>query len=217
MFVVSGEALMDVFAVGDTPTGVQLDARIGGSPFNVAVGLARLGQSVALLAGLSSGFLGQRLMRALQDEGVLTDCVMTLDAPTTLSLIGLDDRGVPSYSFYGQGAADRSLPLSAHSLLPSSARAFHFGSYAMVVDPVAMTLRALVERECERSADFVRPERQAQCRAPVGAVARGAAVDVASDPPAEDQRRRPRADRPRARARRLRVGGDSLAAPRPWW
>ena len=151
MFVVSGEALMDVFAVGDTPTGVQLDARIGGSPFNVAVGLARLGQSVALLAGLSTGFLGQRLMRALQDEGVLTDCVMTLDAPTTLSLIGLDDRGVPSYSFYGQGAADRSLPLSALALLPSSARAFHFGSYAMVVDPVAMTQRALVDRECERS------------------------------------------------------------------
>lgn len=151
MFVVSGEALLDVFAVGDTPTGLQLDARVGGSPFNVAVGLARLGQPVALFAGVSSGFLGQRLMRALRDEGVLTDCTMALDAPTTLSLVGLDERGVPSYSFYGQGAADRSLPLSAISLLPSSARAFHFGSYAMVVDPVATTLRALVERECGRS------------------------------------------------------------------
>lgn len=151
MFVVSGEALMDVFAVGDTPTGVQLDARVGGSPFNVAVGLARLGQPVALLAGLSTGFLGQRLMRALQDEGVLTDCVTALDAPTTISLIGLDERGIPSYSFYGQGAADRSLPLSALSLVPASVRAFHFGSYAMVVDPVATTLRALVERECGRA------------------------------------------------------------------
>jgi len=32
MIVVSGEALMDVFAAGETPTGVMLDARIGGSP-----------------------------------------------------------------------------------------------------------------------------------------------------------------------------------------
>ena len=46
MFMVCGEALMDVFAHGDTPGGVSLDARIGGSPLNVAIGLARLGQPV---------------------------------------------------------------------------------------------------------------------------------------------------------------------------
>ena len=45
--VVCGEALMDVFALEDTPTGLSLEARIGGSPFNVAVGLARLAQPVA--------------------------------------------------------------------------------------------------------------------------------------------------------------------------
>jgi hypothetical protein len=32
MIVVSGEALMDVFAAGSTATGLMLDARIGGSP-----------------------------------------------------------------------------------------------------------------------------------------------------------------------------------------
>ena len=37
MFVVCGEALMDAFATGDTTAGVALDARVGGSPFNVAV------------------------------------------------------------------------------------------------------------------------------------------------------------------------------------
>lgn len=150
MFVVCGEALLDVFAVGETPTGVQLDARVGGSPFNVAVGLARLQQPVALLAGLSTGFLGRRLLQALRAEGVSTDCTVALDAPTTLSLVGLDERGVPAYSFYGQGAADRSLPIAALARVPASASAFHFGSYAMVVDPVAATLRALVERELSR-------------------------------------------------------------------
>lgn len=151
MFVVCGEALMDVFAVGETPTGVRLDARVGGSPFNVAVGLARLQQPVALLAGLSTGFLGQRLLQALQGEGVSTECAVPLDAPTTLSLVGVDERGVPAYSFYGQGAADRSLPLAALAHVPAAASAFHFGSYAMVVEPVATTLRALVERELRRS------------------------------------------------------------------
>ena len=150
MIVVSGEALMDVFATGATPTGVLLDARIGGSPLNVAIGLARLQQPVAFFGALSSGFLGDRLAQALADEGISTACTVRLDAPTTLGLVGLDARGVPSYAFYGDGAADRQLPASALAQVPA-ARAFQFGSYAMVVEPVAGTQRALVEREHRRS------------------------------------------------------------------
>ena len=151
MFVVCGEALMDVFAVGDTPTGVALDARVGGSPFNVAVGLARLAQPVAFFAALSKGFLGERLLRALVAEGVATMAVTRVDAPTTLSLVGLDAQGVPSYSFYGEGAADRQLGLDALAALPAGVRAIHLGSYATVVAPIAATLRVLVERERSRA------------------------------------------------------------------
>ena len=150
MFVVCGEALFDVFAAGDTPTGMALDARIGGSPFNVAVGLQRLGQPVAFMGGVSRGFLGERLLRALRDEGVGAQCLHLLDAPTTLSLVGVDGRGVPSYSFYGAGCADRLLPMSALDTLPQDTLAIHVGSYAMVVDPVAATQRALVEHEHRR-------------------------------------------------------------------
>lgn len=150
MIVVSGEALMDVFAAGDTPAGVMLDARIGGSPLNVAIGLARLAQPVAFFGALSSGFLGDRLLAALRAEGVDTACTARLDAPTTLGLVGLSASGVPSYAFYGAGAADRLLPLSALASVPA-APAYHFGSFAMVVEPVAATQRALVEREFQRS------------------------------------------------------------------
>jgi fructokinase len=146
MFVVCGEALFDVFAAGETTTGLTLDARIGGSPFNVAVGLSRLGQSASFLGGVSKGFLGERLLRALADEAVGTACVQLQDAPTTLSLVGVDASGVPSYSFYGQGAADR-LWSALERPLPEGTRALQFGSYAMVVEPVASAQRALVERE----------------------------------------------------------------------
>ena len=150
MFVVCGEALMDVFGGADSAHGLLLDARIGGSPLNVAIGLARLAQPVAFFGAVSTGFLGQRLMRALRDEGVATDAVARLDAPTTLGLVGLDESGVPSYAFYGHGCADRLLPLEALATVPAAARVFHFGSYAMVVEPVAATQRALVEREHRR-------------------------------------------------------------------
>jgi fructokinase len=150
MIVVSGEALMDVFGAGETPSGLMLDARIGGSPLNVAIGLRRLAQPAAFFGAVSSGFLGDRLMKALVDETIDTRCTVRVDAPATLGLVGLDARGVPSYAFYGEGAADRLLPVEALDLVPP-AQAFHFGSYAMVVEPVAATQRALVEREHMRA------------------------------------------------------------------
>ncbi|QTN22691.1 carbohydrate kinase [Rhizobacter sp. AJA081-3] len=151
MFVVCGEALFDVFATGDTPTGMAMDARVGGSPFNVAVGLARLAQPVCFLSQVSRGFLGERLMRALATEGVQTATVQRSDAPTTLSLIGLDPKGVPSYSFYGEGCADRLLSSDALVALPAGIRAINFGSYATVVGETAATQRMLVEREQGRA------------------------------------------------------------------
>ena len=150
MLMVCGEALLDVFAAGETSTGIALDAKVGGSPFNLAVGLARLAQPVAFFAAVSSGFLGERLMRALAAEGVDTRAVARSAAPTTLSLIGLDAQGVPSYAFYGEGCADRLLHLADLARLPANITAVNIGSYATVVEPIASTLRALVERELAR-------------------------------------------------------------------
>src|SRR5262247_4125205 len=130
MIVVSGEALMDVFAAQQTADGLQLDARVGGSPFNVAIGLARLSQPVAFFGAVSNGFLGDRLFKALRDESVDTSCTWRLEAPTTLGLVGLDARGVPSYDFYGAGAADRRLPIDALARVPA-ADVHHVGSFAL--------------------------------------------------------------------------------------
>ncbi len=154
MIVVCGEALMDVFDAGATATGNALDARLGGSPYNVAMGLSRLGQPAAFCGAVSTGFLGERLMRALADEGIDTSCVQRTAAPTSICVVGLDARGVPAYDFYGERGADRQLDAGvALANVPARARAFHFGSYAMVVEPVATTQRALIERERQRGSD----------------------------------------------------------------
>ena len=152
MFMVCGEALMDVFATGDTATGVALDARVGGSPYNVALGLARLAQPVSFFGAVSNGFLGERLMRFLANEGVNLATVQRSDAPTTLGLVGLDEKGVPSYAFYGEGCADRGLTTDALAAVPTTGlRAINFGSFTTVTEPTASTLKALVEREHGRT------------------------------------------------------------------
>lgn len=151
MIVVCGEALLDVFTMGETRTGLALEANVGGSPFNLAMGLARLGQPVGFFGAISTGFAGDVLLRALQSEGVDTGAVARKDAPTTLSLVGLDAQGVPSYSFYGTGCADRLLEPADLGRLPGTPAALCLGSFASVVEPGATVLRELVEREKGRS------------------------------------------------------------------
>jgi fructokinase len=144
-FAVCGEALFDLFTTGASPTGFSIDARIGGSPLNVAIGLARLGRCTAFVGALGRDALGQRLLRALLEEDVDTRWVQRPDAPTTLGLVALDESGHPSYAFHGDHGADRQLDADTLPPLPDTVRALHVGSYAMVVEPVASAQRRLID------------------------------------------------------------------------
>ena len=143
--VICGESLLDVFQNGTTPNGLHLDAVVGGSPLNVAAGVQRMGGRAVFLGAVSRDFLGDRILASIEQEGISTEALVRCDAPTTLSLVGVDAAGVPSYRFYGHGGADRQLLPEHLAALPAQVAAIHFGSYGCVVEPIGSTLRALVE------------------------------------------------------------------------
>jgi fructokinase len=149
MFLVCGEALWDLFAT-EVDGRLSFDARIGGSPFNVAVGLARLGQRAALFTGMSTDRLGQRLRLALESEGVGTHLLVATDRPTTLSIVDVGSNGVPVYAFYGEGAADREIRPSDLPTLGPDVWGIHAGSYSLVAEPVGTGLFGFLEREAGR-------------------------------------------------------------------
>lgn len=148
MFLVCGEALFDIFVdggVGESETRVPFDGVAGGSPFNVAIGLKRMGQNAGLLTGVSEDFLGQRLMAILKREQVNTDFIVSKNAPTTLSFIQKDSEGVPDYAFYGTGGADRSV--NTEDLpIDYNIDGIHVGSYSIVTPPTADTLFELIQK-----------------------------------------------------------------------
>ena len=150
MYLVCGEALFDFFSEDDASglaSKVNFKAIAGGSPFNVAVGLRRLGVDAALFAGLSTDYLGRRLRQVLQDEGVRPDYLADFAAPTTLAMVAVGANGSPQYSFRGEGCADRQLKPEHLPELGPEVRGLHIGSFSLVVQPIADTLLALVQRE----------------------------------------------------------------------
>lgn len=145
MIMVCGEALFDVFMDPSGQETLNMQAVRGGSPYNVAIGLARLGSSVRFFGGLSNDPLGAILRRALDVEGVKTDQAPKVAANTTLALVQLDASGLPCYAFYGEGCADRQLGLKDLPSVGSDVRLVHFGSFSLVVEPVGHTLRAFAQ------------------------------------------------------------------------
>lgn len=145
MFAVCGEALWDLFA-SEGSGSLAFDARIGGSPLNLAVGLRRLGLPASLLTGLSADRLGERIHAYLLQEQVGSDLLVRMDNPTTLSLVDVGSDGSPAYAFYGEGAADRSLTEAGLPELHDRFQVIHAGSYSLVVEPVGTALLSLLRR-----------------------------------------------------------------------
>lgn len=145
MYLICGEALFDVFTEKQQLGSIQMNARVGGSPFNVAIGVARLGQPAALLTGISTDNLGNQLAQVLSSESVSAKYLLRTPRPTTLSLVTVDESGQPQYVFYGQGSADCGVTESDLPMIGSDVTGIHFGSYSLVVQPVADAFASILQ------------------------------------------------------------------------
>ncbi|MGA1145497.1 MAG: PfkB family carbohydrate kinase [Candidatus Nanopelagicales bacterium] len=143
MITVMGEALIDVIVDVD---GDVTAAAIGGAPLNTARTLARLDVPVSFLGGVSADAFGRRIMRMLQADGVGYALKEPMSAPTTLAIAELDDHGAASYRFVFDGtSATLVSPADAIAAVRSDCTVLHVGTLALVLEPLAMATRAVVE------------------------------------------------------------------------
>ena len=132
MILISGEALIDL--IPDPIKSSAYDAVLGGSPYNVAIGLARLGSQSAFVSRISADGNGEALAAALTGNGVDLSFVARDLRPTTLAFVMRGTARTGSrYSFYLDATAfDGPWPFPTE--WPEGARHLHVGSIA-AVDP----------------------------------------------------------------------------------
>lgn len=140
-FVVVGEALIDLAAPADDGASI---ARPGGSPMNVAIGLARLGQPTAFAGRLSDDPIATVLRRHLERSGVDLRHVTHAADPSTIALVELSG-GQANYEFSLRGA-DFQWTADELAFLPGGAPAVHFGSLASWLPPGAAAIATAVSR-----------------------------------------------------------------------
>ena len=129
-FAVGGENLIDHV----THDG-QVSAKVGGSPFNVAMGLGRLGAQVHYLSPISTDPWGGMLAAALTSSGVaLTGG--RIDLPTTMARVEIN-QGIPSYQFEREGTAERAITEADILARIEGADVVHTGSLTLTKGPDA--------------------------------------------------------------------------------
>jgi fructokinase len=142
--VVAGEALVDLVPAGRDGL---FEAAPGGSPANVAVGLARLGVPTRLAARLADDPMGRRIREHLAANGVDLSFAPRASEPTSLAIVALGADGVPDYDFRVDGTADwQWRDEEVEGLLDGPVVALHSGSLALTMEPGASVLGRLLER-----------------------------------------------------------------------
>lgn len=140
MLTVIGEALVDeVVRPGKDPV-----PHVGGSPMNVAVGLARLGHAVQFLGRYGHDAYGDMVAGHLRTNSVMVP--LAADAqPTSVARAVLDASGAASYDF----SLDWSLPElttadGAPNFMLDATTMLHTGSIATMLAPGAKQVLAAV-------------------------------------------------------------------------
>ncbi|MBI2718033.1 MAG: carbohydrate kinase [Rhizobiales bacterium] len=149
MIVCCGEALIDFLPRQSAGGEAVYQPFNGGSIFNTAIALGRLGMATGFFGGLSTDFFGDSLRQGLKASNVDISLVKTWDRPSTLAFVKLED-GHARYSFFDDNSASRMLTRKDLPKLAAAVTALHCGSISLIPDPGGATIEALIEREAKK-------------------------------------------------------------------
>ena len=132
--LVVGESLIDVVQRSDGST----QEHVGGSPTNVAVGLARLGHDITFATLVGDDERGDKITSHLADEGISLTQGNVGGRPTSVATATLDATGAATYSFSltWELAGQPSLEGLSH---------VHTGSIAATLEPGASAVLSTIQ------------------------------------------------------------------------
>ena len=140
---VAGEVITDLVPAGADGL---FQAAAGGSPANVAVGLARLDVPARMLARLSDDVLGRRLRAHLETNGVDLTHAVAAREPSSLAIVALQPDGSAAYDFRVDGTADWQWTDDELADAVDGVAALHVGSLGVTTPPGGAVLRRLAAR-----------------------------------------------------------------------
>ena len=156
--ICAGELLIDMISMDYAETfseATEYKRLQGGSPANLCLNMARLGNNALLVATVGKDDVGGEMIAQLQKEGLDHQYVWQVDHPTTLILV---TRSKEVSNFEAYRSADRFIePAQLPDDLLSDTRILHTTCFALSAQPAQQTLLDAAHRSqqhaCQLSID----------------------------------------------------------------
>ena len=128
-----GELLIDMVPLPAPEGALNFAAKPGGAPGNCAVGLAKLGRSVAMLSKVGDDAFGRLLIDTIAGSGASVDAiVVSREHLTGVAVVTLDAQGDRDFLFYRHDCADVNYaPAEVRAELVRGARILHVNSLVL--------------------------------------------------------------------------------------
>ena len=150
MFVVGGESLIDLVPVS-ADEGAERLALAGGSPFNCAIALSKLGNDTGFLCPISTDQYGDLLLAPLAEAGVDVLLGERVDAPTTKAIVTFNEKMQASYVFE-RGADHAFTREGLLEALPEAVTLYQIGGFCPILPEDAAIWSDVVEAAMARGA-----------------------------------------------------------------
>lgn len=150
MFVVGGESLIDLVPVSAEPD-AERHAIAGGSPFNCAIALAKLGNQTGFLCPISQDEHGDLLLAPLAEAGVEVLLKDRVAAATTKAIVTFNEKMQASYVFE-RGADHAFTREGLLAALPGQVELYQIGGFAPILAEDAEKWMAVVKAAIGRGA-----------------------------------------------------------------
>jgi fructokinase len=146
-----GDILIDFISKDKGKTVAEsslFEKRAGGSIFNVAVGLSRLGNRVSFLAKVGDDEFGKYLKNVLKEENINDKWTFQVAGlNTTLAFASVDYEGKPSFDFHKDKREIAQVDIKDVSGVSSEGfDLFHFGSTTILESKTARTMEYLSKK-----------------------------------------------------------------------
>ena len=150
MFVVGGESLIDLVPVSAAP-GAERQALPGGSPFNCAIALSKLGNSTGFLCPISQDEHGDLLLAPLAEASVNVLLSERVPEATTKAIVTFNEKMQASYVF--ERGADRAFTREGLlAALPAQVELYQIGGFAPILAEDAQKWLPVVKAAIGRGA-----------------------------------------------------------------
>lgn len=156
MILCCGEALIDMIPYELEDKQKTYIPKVGGSIYNTAIALGRMGAKPFFLGAISSDVFGEMILKELKESKVNTSLCLNSAFNTTFAFANIKN-GTTTYTFIDENSANKNINLKDIVTLPKNISTLYIGGISLMSEPNGSEIENFINKESKDKVVFFDP------------------------------------------------------------